>query len=86
MSVNLIEDGCRTTSLSYLGTNTFTQKRARTDSIETSPCSRIEVDEELRFLTKAVIWMTILAVGPLIMFHIISAIQPDFLLILITPR
>lgn len=52
------------------------------------PVSLPTEDEEAKniaLLTKAVFWMAIIAMTPLVLFHIIRFFSPDFFLIDITP-
>ena len=42
-------------------------------------------DEEMEFVTRAMMWMTLLAVTPLILFFVLNFFYPSFLLIPIAP-
>ena len=42
-------------------------------------------DEEMKFVTRAVMWMAIFAVTPWILFHIVNFFYPNFLWIPIAP-
>lgn len=43
-------------------------------------------DRESRSIARAVTWMMLLAILPLVMFHVINSIFPDLLLISISPN
>lgn len=46
----------------------------------------VTVDEEAKFVSRAALWMVVLAVTPLILFYIVHFFQPELFLIPITPN
>lgn len=86
MSTNLFGDRHRSTPVKYVGSSTFDNQRSRRKSTWIQSGIHLEDNEESRFLTVVVMWMTILALGPLILFYIITALTPDLFLIPVTPR
>lgn len=49
------------------------------------PVPPVTDDDEIEFLTKAVLWMAVLAVTPLILFHILTYFYPDIFMIPVAP-
>jgi len=52
----------------------------RRDSI-----SQVKHDEEVRFVTRALIWMALLAMAPLILFYVVTLFYPDIFMISVSP-
>lgn len=52
----------------------------RRDSI-----SQVKDDEEIRFVTSALIWMALLAMAPLILFYVVTLFYPDIFMISVAP-
>ncbi len=60
-------------------------RRVRLEPIRRYSVPPIADDEEMRFVRNAVIGMTVLAVTPLILFHIITFYCPDIFMIPVAP-
>jgi hypothetical protein len=68
-----------------MSVNLIKERRKRRKLIQRYSLPPVTDDEEMRFSEKAVFWMAVLAVTPLILFHIIYIFYPNFLWIPITP-
>lgn len=68
------------------GSNTFVRRDGRAAPARAYSWLRVTDDEEMSSVTRAVIWVLILAVTPWIVFHLITYFIPDLLWIPITPQ
>ncbi len=68
-----------------MSVNLIEERRKRRALIQRYSLPPVTDDEEMRFNEKAVFWMAVLAVTPLILFHMINYFSPDFLWIPIAP-
>jgi len=86
MSVNLIDKPRASTSKRYKVSHTVIDRRRRRDPMRCYSIPPVTDDEERKFVAAAVTWMAVLAITPLILFHILNFLYPDFLLISIVPN
>ncbi|MCA9112270.1 MAG: hypothetical protein KDA52_20110 [Planctomycetaceae bacterium] len=64
---------------------TVVNRRVRVEPIRRYSIPPVTDDEEMRFVRNAVIWMAVIAVTPLILFHIITFFYPDIFMIPVAP-
>jgi hypothetical protein len=64
---------------------TVVNRHERVEPIRRYSIPPVTDDEEMRVVKKAVIWMAVLAVTPLILFHIITFFYPDIFMIPVAP-
>ena len=65
--------------------HTTVDRRRRHEPVRLNPLPPV-TDEEATFVTRAALWMAVLAITPWILFYILNSLHPNFLLISIAPN
>lgn len=86
MSVNLLEKRRIANPKRFHDPLTVLDGRRRRELIHRLPLPSVTDEEEMKFVTRAAMWMVILGVTPMILFYILNFFYPDLLLIPITPN
>lgn len=86
MSANLCETRRRFKSRRFDVSHPVIDRRKWREPIHCLPRPPVTNDEETNFIKRAVMWMAILCVTPLILFHIVTFIYPDLFWIPIAPN
>lgn len=86
MSVNLLEKRRIANPKRFDDPPTVLDGRRRRELIHRLPLASVTDDEEMKFVTRAAMWMFILGVTPMILFYIVNFFYPDLLLSPATPN
>lgn len=86
MSANLIEKRRQSKRKRFHVSQAVVNRRERLELIRRYSIPPVTDDEEETFVVRAAIWMIVLGMTPLILFHIFNFFYPDFLWIPVTPN
>ena len=86
MSANLAEERRIVNPKRFHVPHTVNNRKTQWKPSQRLPFRPVADDEEVKFVTRAVMWIVVLGVTPLILFHIVNLIYPELLLVPITPH